>query len=91
MYANVEVAQTAREDVERAIRTVLGWLASRARTTLGDEFLDGVYRGLLATHAPDEVLIEALARRAAADAGRDRVQGVARQFGANHRRGAGTE
>ena len=90
MYANVEVAQTAREDVERAVRTVLGRLASRARTTLGDEFLDGVYRGL-ATHAPDEVLIEALARRAAADAGRDRVQGVARQFGANHRRGAGTE
>ena len=43
MYANVEVvAQTAREDVERAVRTVLGRLASRARTTLGDEFLDGV-------------------------------------------------
>ena len=68
VYANVEVAQTAREDVERAIRTVLGRLASRARTTLGDEFLDGVYRGLLETHAPDEALLEALARWAAADA-----------------------
>ena len=67
VYANVEVAQTAREDVERAIRTVLGRLASRART-LGDEFLEGVYRGLLETHAPDEALIEALARWAAADA-----------------------
>ena len=61
MCANVEVAQTAREDVERAVRTVPGRFASRARTTLGDEFLDGVYRGL-ATHAPDEVLIGALAR-----------------------------
>ena len=68
VYANVEGAQTAREDVGRAVRTVLGRLASRARTTLGDEFLDGVYRDLLATHAPDEVLIEALARWAAADA-----------------------
>ena len=68
VYANVEVAQTAREDVERAVRTVLGRLASRARTTLGDEFLEGVYRGLLETHAPDEALIEALARWAAADA-----------------------
>ena len=68
VYANVEVAQTAREDVEQAIRTVLGRLASRARTTLGDEFLEGVYRGLLETHAPHEVLLEALARWAAADA-----------------------
>ena len=68
VYANVEVAQTAREDVGQAIRTVLGRLASRARTTLGDEFLDGVYRGLLETHAPHEALIEALARWAAADA-----------------------
>ena len=68
VYANVEVAQTAREDVGQAIRTVLGRLASRARMTLGDEFLEGVYRGLLATHAPHEVLIEALARWAAADA-----------------------
>ena len=68
VYANVEVAQTARENVEQAVRTVLGRLASRARTTLGDEFLEGVYRGLLAAYAPDEVLLEALARWAAADA-----------------------
>ena len=43
VYANVEVAQTAREDVEQAIRVVLGRLASRARTG-GDEFLESVYR-----------------------------------------------
>ena len=68
VYANVEGAQTAREDVGRALRTVLGELASRARTTLGDEFLDGVWPGLLAKYAPDGVLREALARWAAADA-----------------------
>ncbi len=68
VYVNVEVAQTAREDVGRAMRAVLGRLASRARSTLGDEFLDGVYPGLLAKYAPDDVLLEALARWAEADA-----------------------
>ena len=68
VYVNVEVAQTAREDVGRAMRAVLGRLASRARSTLGDEFLDGVYPGLLAKYAPDDVLLEALARWAAVDA-----------------------
>ena len=68
VYANVEVAQTAREDVERAMRAVLGRLASQARMTLGDEFLEDVYRDLAAKYVPDEVLLEALARWAEADA-----------------------
>ncbi len=68
VYANVEGAQTAREDVGRALRAVLGELASRARTTLGDEFLDGIWPDLLTKYAPDGVLREALARWAAADA-----------------------
>ena len=68
VYVNVEAAQTAREDVDRAVRVVLGRLASGARMTLGDEFLEGVYRDLAAKYAPDEVLIEALARWADADA-----------------------
>ena len=67
VYVNVEVAQTAREDVERAVRAVLGRLASGARMTLGDEFLEGVYRDLAAKYVPDEVLLEALARWAEAD------------------------
>ena len=67
VYANVEVAQTAREDVERAMRAVLGRLASQARMTLGDEFLEDVYRDLAAKYVPDEVLLEALARWAEAD------------------------
>ena len=68
VYANVEGAQTAREDVGRALRAVLGELASRARTAMGDEFLDGIWPDLLTKYAPDGVLREALARWAAADA-----------------------
>ncbi len=68
VYVNVEVAQTAREDVGRAMRTVLGRLASQARMTLGDTFLDGVYRTLLAQYAPDDVLLETLTRWAETDA-----------------------
>ena len=68
VYVNVEVAQTARENVGQAMRAVLGRLASGARMTLGDEFLEGVYRDLAAKYVPDEVLLEALARWAEADA-----------------------
>ena len=67
VYVDVEVAQTAREDVGRAMRAVLGRLASQARMTLGDEFLEGVYRDLAAQYVPDEVLLEALARWVEAD------------------------
>ena len=43
VYINVERGQTAREDVERAMRAILGELASRARSALGDEFLDEIW------------------------------------------------
>ena len=39
VYVNVEGAQALREDVEQVMRTLLAGLASRARLTLGDEFL----------------------------------------------------
>ena len=68
VYVNVEVAQTAREDVGQAMRTVLGRLASRARLARGDAFLEGVYRDLLTQYGPHEVLLEALTRWAEADA-----------------------
>ena len=45
VYANVEGAQALREDVE-VIRAA--GLASRARLTLGDEFLGTVWSGILA-------------------------------------------
>ena len=67
VYVNVEVAQTAREDVGQAMRTVLGRLASRARLAPGDAFLEGVYRELLTQYGPHEVLLEALTRWAEAD------------------------
>ena len=36
VYVNVEPAQTAREDVERAMRNILNGISFQARMTLGD-------------------------------------------------------
>ena len=66
VYANVEGGQTAREDVERAMRVVLGALASWA-VEAGDGFLDGIWSDLLTRYGPDGALREALTRWAAAD------------------------
>ena len=68
VYANVEGAQTAREDVARAMRAVLGQVAFRAQTTLGDDFLDDLWPDVLAKYGPDQALGVALSRWAAADA-----------------------
>ena len=38
VYVTVETARTARDDVQRAMRTVLVRLASQARATLDDDF-----------------------------------------------------
>ena len=67
VYANVEVGQTAREDVGRAMRAILGELASRARS-LGDGFLDEVWPDVLATAGPDRAFGEALSRWCTDDA-----------------------
>ena len=61
VYVNVEAAQTAGEHVDRAIRTILNALASRARS-LGDGFLDEHWSDILATSGPDGALGEALTR-----------------------------
>ena len=66
VYVNVEAAQTAREDVERAMRTVLSRLASRARLA-GDDFLHGVWPGILATAGPHDALTETLTQWSMAD------------------------
>ena len=47
VYVNVEAGQAGREDVEQVTRTILGGLASRARLTLDDEFLDEVWFDIL--------------------------------------------
>ena len=67
VYANVEAAQAAREDMEQAMRAILIALASRARLTLHDEFLDARWPGFLARAGPAAALHEALSRWAEAD------------------------
>ncbi len=59
VYANFEVGQTAREDVGRGMRAVLGQLAFRARLS-GDSYLDGIWTDTLANAGPDAALGEAL-------------------------------
>ena len=66
VYTTVETARTAREDVEQAMRAVLGRLASRARLTLDDGFLAEEWSGILAQFGPNEALGEALTRWAQA-------------------------
>jgi len=60
VYVNVETAQAVREDVRRAMRVILGELASRARSA-GDEFLYDAWPDILATFG-DGALAEALTR-----------------------------
>ena len=61
VYVNVEGGQAGREDVEQVMRTILGELASRARS-IGDEFLDSVWPDILAKYGPHAALREALTR-----------------------------
>ena len=65
VYVNVEAAQAVREDVEHAMRIILGELASRARS-LGDEFLYSTWPDILATFGGG-ALGEALTRWCEAD------------------------
>ena len=67
VYVNVEIGQAMREDVEPAMRAILGALASWARTTLNDDFLDEAWPALLAKLGPAGALGEALGRWAEAD------------------------
>ncbi len=68
VYTTVETARTARDDVEEVMRTVLSGLGSRARLTLGDEFLAREWSGILAEFGPNGALGEALTRWAEASA-----------------------
>ena len=67
LYANVELAQAARENVEDAMRAILSELARRARTTLRDESLADLWPRALETAGPNGALIEALSRWSEAD------------------------
>ena len=65
VYVNVEAGQAAREDVDRAMRIILGTLASRARL-LGDEFLYGTWSDIVTTFGGG-AMAEALTRWCGAD------------------------
>ena len=67
VYFNVEVGQAAREDTTRAMRAIFQELALRARSTLGDELVDGIWPDILDRNGPDGALGEVLHRWAAVD------------------------
>ena len=67
VYVNFEAGQAAREDTERAMRTLLGELGSRASETLDDDFVASAKSGLLEEFGPDGALNEVLVRWAADD------------------------
>ena len=66
VYANVETAQTARGDVARGMRAILGELRIRARTTFPDSGLENLADGVHRETGPDGVLRELLSRWSAA-------------------------
>ena len=67
-YVNVEVGQSAREDVGQAMRAILSALASAARYTLDDTFLDDTWPAVLHGAGPHDALRETLARWSGSDA-----------------------
>ena len=56
VYANVEIAQTAREDVAEAMRAILSALSLRAQNTLGDPHPGAVWQELLKNSGPNAAL-----------------------------------
>ena len=67
VYVNVEIGQSAREDVGAAMRAILSALARAARYALDDLFVTDVWRGILDDAGPNDALGETLACWAAAD------------------------
>lgn len=68
VYVNVESGQVAGEDVGRAMRTILGRLATFARLALADDFVESIREEVLESFGPDGALEEVLVRWASADA-----------------------
>ena len=67
MYVNVEIGQSAREDVGAAMRAILSQLAMRAERILGEWTVKEVWRRALEDSGPHGALQEVLSRWAAAD------------------------
>ena len=68
VYVNFEAGQAAREDTPRAMRTLLGELASRATDFLQDDLVDRVKSEMLDEFGPDGALREVLVRWSAGSA-----------------------
>ena len=62
LYVNLEVGQAAGEDTTRAMRALLGRLASRAAAVLHDDFVDQQWLPCLQREGPDGALAETLVR-----------------------------
>ncbi len=60
VYANIESAQAAREDVHAAIQTILTDLAHGARVMAGDDQIGSAGMDILAKHGPHAALAETL-------------------------------
>ena len=67
VYVNVEVGQAGREDADRAMRAILGQLASRTRLAFGDDLVDRIRSDVLRRSGPDGALQEVVSRLAQAD------------------------
>ncbi|MBE2199917.1 MAG: ATP-binding protein [Anaerolinea sp.] len=65
LYVNVEVAQTAREDVSRGVRAILSQLGQEAQYHLRDDFLAQIWPEILDVHGADAALNKVLSRWAA--------------------------
>lgn len=60
VYANIENAQTARNDVSRGLRAVCSQVASSLRMHLGDESTADKWLDIFNNHGPDSALLELL-------------------------------
>ena len=67
LYTNVEIGQSAREDVGEATRAILGQLSLKAEFVLGDLTLRDISLDTLKTFGPHQALQGALSRWSAAD------------------------
>ena len=68
VYVNVEVGQSAREDVAAAMQAILSELSLAAEFVLDDLFVDSVRREVLDKSGPHDALRRVLSRWSAADA-----------------------
>ena len=50
VYANLELGQADRENIDRAMRSILGELGLQAQLTLADDFVEEVASDLLLRH-----------------------------------------